>query len=328
MFRFESWPVLFLLIPAALLALLLIKRNRTGREGIRFSAFLMDMVPVSPRERIFRIVKWFPLLALILMIFALARPQLGKQYEKQNVKGIDIVLCLDISSSMKAMDLKPNRFQVAKETLLNFVDGRPYDRMAYIPFAAYAITRCPLTTDHRMLKQLIADTKIGSIEDGTAIGMAIATAVNRLRKSKAKSKVIILATDGMNNRGSIDPRSAADLAEAMGIRIYAVGVGTTGYAEMPQPGPFGTVRTVQVPVQIDEDMLKDITSKTGGAYFRATNAEKLKAIYNIIDKMEKTKIEVKKFALWRDAYGNILWAALGLLLAFFFVREILLRVKQ
>ncbi|NOY22292.1 MAG: VWA domain-containing protein [Acidobacteria bacterium] len=328
MFRFESWAVLLLLIPAVLLGWFLVKRNRALREGIRFSGFLMDFAPTSPREWLYRIVYWFPLAALILMILALARPQLGKLYEKQNVKGIDIVLCLDISSSMKAMDLKPSRFQVARETLLNFVDGRPYDRMAYIPFSAYAITRCPLTTDHRMLKQLIAQTKLGSIEDGTAIGMAIATAVNRLRKSKAKSKVIILATDGMNNRGNIDPRSAAELAKVMGVRIYAVGVGTTGYAEMPQPGPFGTVRTVQVPVQIDENMLKEITGNTGGAYFRATNAEKLKAIYSIIDKMEKTKIEVKKFALWRDIYSYILWGALALLLGFFFVREIVLRVKQ
>ncbi|RLE23932.1 MAG: aerotolerance regulator BatA [Acidobacteria bacterium] len=328
MFRFESWAVLFLLIPVIFLIWWLVKQNRAGREGIRFSGFLMDLVPVSPREYLFRVAAWFPLVALVLMVLALARPQLGKLYERQDIKGIDIVLCLDISSSMKAMDLKPNRFQVAKETLLSFVDGRPYDRMGYIPFSAYAITRCPLTTDHKMLKQLIADTKLGSIEDGTAIGMAIATAVNRLRKSKAKSKVIILATDGMNNRGNIDPRSAAELAEALGIRIYADGVGTTGYAEMPQPGPFGTVRTVKVLVQIDENMLKEITGKTGGAYFRATNAEKLKAIYSIIDRMEKTKIEVKKFALWRDIYSYFLWSALALMLGFFFVREIVLRVKQ
>ncbi len=328
MFRFESWPVLFLLIPVFFLAWLFRRRSRQPGEGVYFSAFLLNMLPSSPREWLYRVVRWLPIAALILMVLALARPQLGKMYEKQDVKGIDIVLCLDISSSMKAMDLKPNRFQVAKETLLHFVDGRPHDRMAYIPFSAYAITRCPLTTDHRMLKQLIADTKLGSIEDGTAIGMAIATAVNRLRKSKAKSKVIILATDGMNNRGNIDPRSAAELAETFGIRIYAVGVGTTGYAEMPQPGPFGTIRTVKVPVQIDEDMLKEITAKTGGAYFRATNAEKLKAIYSIINKMEKTKIEVKKFALWRDVYRPILWSVIVLLFGFFCVREIILRVMQ
>lgn len=328
MFRFESWAVLFLLIPVVALGWILVKRNRAPRAGIRFSGFLMAFAPSSPREWLYRVIKWFPLAALVLLVLALARPQLGKLYEKQDIKGIDIVLCLDISSSMKAMDLKPDRFQVARETLLSFVDGRPYDRMAYIPFSAYAITRCPLTTDHKMLKQLIAETKLGSIEDGTAIGMAIATAVNRLRTSKAKSKVIILATDGMNNRGNIDPRSASELAQTLGIRIYAVGVGTTGYAEMPQPGPFGTVRTVKVPVQIDENMLKEITSKTGGAYFRATNAEKLKAIYDIIDKMEKTKIEVKKFALWRDIYSYILWSGLVILLSFFFVREIVLRVKQ
>lgn len=327
MFRFESWPVLLLLIPVAVLGWFLVRRNRALREGVRFSGFLMDFAPRSPREWLYRIVFWFPLVALVLTIVALARPQLGKLYEKQDVKGIDIILCMDISSSMKAMDLKPSRFQVARETLLSFVNGRPYDRIGHIPFSAYAITRCPLTTDHKMLKQLIEGTKLGSIEDGTAIGMAIATAVNRLRKSKAKSRIIILATDGMNNRGKIDPRSASELAKVMGIRIYAVGVGTTGYAKMPQPGPFGT-RTFKVPVHIDENMLKEITSRTGGAYFRATNAEKLKAIYSIIDKMEKTKIEVKKFALWRDVYSYILWSALALILGFFFVREVVLRVKQ
>ncbi|RLE21056.1 MAG: aerotolerance regulator BatA, partial [Acidobacteria bacterium] len=219
MFRFESWPVLLLLIPVAILGWFLVRRNRAPREGVLFSGFLMGFAPKSHREWMYRIVFWFPLAAIVLTIVALARPQLGKLYEKQDVKGIDIILCMDISSSMKAMDLKPSRFQVARETLLSFVDGRPYDRMGYIPFSAYAITRCPLTTDHKMLQQLIEDTKLGSIEDGTAIGMAIAAAVNRLRKSKAKSRVIILATDGMNNRGNIDPRSAAELAKTMGIRI-------------------------------------------------------------------------------------------------------------
>ncbi len=329
MFRFESWPVLLLLIPVVLLGWLLVRRHRQGREGIPFSGFLSEMVPVSPMERIERVLRWFPYAALVLMIVAAARPQLGKTYERQEMMGIDIMLCLDVSSSMKAMDFKPNnRFEVARATTLDFVAGRTHDRMGFIPFAAYAITRCPLTTDRNILKQLIEDTQLDSIEDGTAIGMAVATAVNRLRKSEAKSKVIILMTDGVNNRGTIDPRSAAELAKALGIRIYAVGVGTRGMAAMPQPGPFGTTNYVQVPVEIDEEMLQQITSDTGGAYFRATDPEKLKAIFEIIDRLEKTRTEVKHFALWRDMYRIPLTTAVVLLLMFVAVREIWWRVKE
>lgn len=328
MFRFESWPVLILLVPAAVLGWMLFRRYRRGREGIPFSGFLADMVPVSPPERIEQILRWFPFAALLLVIVAAARPQLGKTYERQEMMGIDIMLCLDVSSSMKAMDFKPNnRFEEARETTLDFVAGRKHDRMGFIPFAAHAITRCPLTTDRHILRQLIEDTRLDSIEDGTAIGMAVATGVNRLRKSEAKSRVIILMTDGVNNRGTIDPRSAAELARALGIRIYAVGVGTRGMADMPQPGPFGTTNYVQVPVEIDEEMLQQITADTGGAYFRATDPEKLKAIFEIIDRLEKTRTEVKQFALWRDMYRIPLMTALALLMLFLAVREIWWRVK-
>ena len=329
MFRFESWPLLFLLIPALLLGVLMARRFRSPREGFDYPSFLAGLVPVTPMERVERVVRWFPLVALVLLVVAVARPQLGKMYERQHNLGIDIILCLDVSSSMKAMDFKPdNRFEVAKQTSLDFLYGRPHDRLGFIPFAAYAITRCPLTTDREILNQLIAGTKLDSIEDGTAIGMAVATAVNRLRDSEAKSKVIILLTDGVNNRGNIDPKSAAELAKALGIRIYAIGVGTRGMAEMPQPGPFGTTNYVKVPVEIDEDMLKEITADTGGAYFRATDPEKLKAIFDIIDRLEKTKIEVKQFALWRDIYIWPLGAALALLLVFVLMRDFWWRVKS
>lgn len=328
MFRFENWPLLLLLIPAMLLGYLMVIRFRNPREGIAYPSFLASLVPVTPAERVYRVVRWFPLVALLLLIVAIARPQLGKMYERQHNLGIDIILCLDVSSSMKAMDFKPNnRFEVAKQTSLDFLYGRPHDRLGFIPFAAYAITRCPLTTDREILNQLIAGTQLDSIEDGTAIGMAIATAVNRLRKSEAKSKVVILLTDGVNNRGNIDPRSAAELAKAMGVRIYAIGVGTRGLADMPRPGPFGTTTYVQVPVEIDEEMLQEVTADTGGAYFRATDPEKLASIFEIIDRLEKTRIEVKQFALWRDMYLWPLVAALVLLGMFVWMRDIWWRTK-
>jgi len=329
MFRFESWPFLLLLVPVAILGWWWRQRELLGREGFRFPGFLVALVPVSPLERLWQVARWFPLAALVLMVVAAARPQWGHDVQKQHTSGIDIMLCLDLSSSMKALDFKPmNRFQVARETTLAFVEGRPYDRIGFVAFAGYAINRCPLTTDHHILQQIIRDTKLDSIEDGTAIGMAIATATNRLRKSKAKSKVIILLTDGVNNRGAIDPSSAADLAKELGIRLYAIGVGTRGMAEIPQPGPFGTTQLVKVPVEIDEDMLQRITTMTGGAYFRATDPEKLKSIYHIIDQLEKTRIEVKRFTLWRDIYRWPLTAALVLLLMFVLVRDGLLRVKS
>ncbi len=328
MFRFENWPLLLLLIPTILLGYLMFIRFRTPREGIAYPSFLASLVPVTPAERVQRIVRWFPLVALVLMVVAIARPQLGKMYERQHNLGIDIILCLDVSSSMKAMDFKPNnRFEVAKQTSLDFLYGRPHDRLGFVPFAAYAITRCPLTTDREILNQLIAGTQLDSIEDGTAIGMAIATAVNRLRKSEAKSKVVILLTDGVNNRGNIDPRSAAELAKAMGVRIYAIGVGTRGLADMPRPGPFGTTTYVQVPVEIDEEMLQEVTADTGGAYFRATDPEKLASIFEIIDRLEKTRIEVKQFALWRDMYLWPLLVALALLCIFVLMRDIWWRTK-
>ena len=329
MFRFENWPLLLLLLPAVVLGAWIFRRFRKPKEGIDFPSFLTELVPVAPAERTERAVRWFPFVALILLIVGIARPQLGKMYERQHNLGIDIILCLDVSSSMKAMDFKPNnRFEVAKQTSLDFLAGRPHDRMGFIPFAAYAITRCPLTSDRNILNQLIADTRLDSIEDGTAIGMAIATAVNRLRKSEARSRVIILLTDGVNNRGSIDPRSAAELAKALGVRIYAVGVGTRGMADMPQPGPFGTTNYVQVPVEIDEDMLKEVTADTGGAYFRATDPEKLASIFEIIDRLEKTRIEVKRFALWRDIYVWPVATGLVLLLLFLLMRDVWWRVKK
>jgi Ca-activated chloride channel family protein len=329
MYRFKFWYYLFLLIPVFIAGYYVYRKYKQGREGIVYSDFLLDMIKPTFKEKLFYVVRWFPLVAAILAVVALGRPQSGKSYEKQTTEGIDIVLCLDTSSSMKALDFKPdNRFTVAKNTMLDFVSKRKFDRMAFVPFAGYAITKCPLTTDHRILKKIIEDTKLDSIEDGTAIGMALATGINRLKHSKAKSKIIILLTDGVNNRGSIDPKTAAEIARDMGIKIYAVGVGTKGYAEYPQKGPFGLMTTTKAKVDIDEKMLKEITDLTGGEYFRATDSVKLKNIYSIIDKMEKTKIELKTFTLWKDLYFYPLVLSFIFLFAYTLINGLYLRVKQ
>ncbi len=329
MFRFKYKLALLLLPLAIYIGYVLYKRLFKKDRGFEYSSFLLELAPLNYKDIVYKIAYFLPFAALVLMIIALANPQTGKGYEKQETHGIDIILCLDASSSMKALDFKPkNRFEVAKKTILDFVKKRKYDRMGFVVFAGYAITKCPLTTDKRMLTEIIKNTKLDSIEDGTAIGMAIATAVNRLKKSKAKSKVIILLTDGVNNRGVIDPVSAAKLAKELGIKIYSIGVGTKGFAEIPQKNAFGIETYVKVPVEIDEDMLKKISSYTGGEYFRATDAQKLKTIYSIIDKLEKTKIEVKKFTVWKDRYFPFLFAAFVFLLIYVAINEIWLRVKE
>ncbi len=329
MFRFK-YPLVLLLLPIAFyLGYILYKKLYGKNTGLYFSSFLVELTPKNYKNLLYKISYFLPLIALVLMIFALARPQTGKGYEKQETRGIDIMLCLDTSSSMKALDFKPkNRFEVAKKTTLDFVKKRKYDRIGFIAFAGYAITKCPLTTDKRMLEKIIRDTKLDSIEDGTAIGMAIATAVNRLRKSKAKSKVIILLTDGVNNRGVIDPLSAAKLAKELGIKIYSIGIGTNGFAEIPQKNAFGMETYVKVPVEIDEALLTKVSRMTGGEYFRATDSEKLKTIYSIIDSLEKTKIEVKRFTVWKDRYYPLLLTALILLLLHVALNNLILRVKE
>ncbi len=329
MFRFK-YPLVFILLPLVIyIGFLLYKRLFSKNRGLHYSSFLIDLAPKNYKHYLYTFTYFLPFVALVIMVFALARPQIGEGYEKQETMGIDIMLCLDTSSSMKALDFKPkNRFEVAKKTTLDFVKKRKYDRIGFIAFAGYAITKCPLTTDKRMLEKIIKDTKLDSIEDGTAIGMAIATAVNRLRKSKAKTKVIILLTDGVNNRGVIDPLTAAKLAKELGIKIYSIGIGTNGFAEIPQKNAFGMETYVKVPVEIDEALLTKVSRMTGGEYFRATDSKKLQTIYSIIDSLEKTKIEVKRFTVWKDKYYPLLLTALILLLGYIVLNNIVLRVKE
>jgi Ca-activated chloride channel family protein len=250
-------------------------------------------------------------LAIALLIVAIARPQSTKSWKDVSTKGIDIVMALDISSSMLARDFNPNRLEASKDIAIDFITDRPKDRIGLVVFAAESFTQCPLTTDHSVLVNLFEDLKSGMIEDGTAIGMGLATAVNRLKDSDAKSKVVILLTDGVNNRGSIAPASAAEIANTFNVRVYTIGVGSQGKAPYPVQTPYG-VKYRNMDVEIDEKVLQNIAGKTGGEYFRATDNQKLKSIYEEIDKMEKSKIEVKEYSekseefFWFAVLGGLL----------------------
>jgi Ca-activated chloride channel family protein len=266
------------------------------------------------------------LAALALLIIALARPQTSLSRQDISVEGIDLVIALDVSGSMLAMDFKPDRLEASKDLAIEFIDGRPNDRIGLVIFSGESFTQCPLTTDHAVLKNLFRDIHSGMIEDGTAIGDGLATAVNRLRDSKAVSKVIILLTDGVSNMGSVDPRSAAEIGKLYGVRIYTIGIGSMGQAPYPVQTPFGT-QTQMVPVTIDEPLLKEIASGTDGRYFRATNNSKLRAIYQEIDKMEKSKIDVTEFRKKKEEFLPLVLAAflligLEMLLRYLYLKNI------
>jgi len=241
------------------------------------------------------------LLAFSLLVVALARPQTSSEGENVTTEGIDIILVTDVSGSMLAEDFRPNRIEAAKDVADEFVESRPDDRIGFVVFAGESFTQCPLTLDHDVLRTLIAGVKSGLIEDGTAIGMGLATAVSRLKESKGISRVIILLTDGVNNRGSIDPMTAAGIASTFGIRVYTVGVGTVGTAPYPVQTPLGT-QYRNVPVEIDEELLTNIADQTGGHYFRATDNTKLRRIYDEIDRLEKSKIEVTQFRRHKEDF--------------------------
>jgi Ca-activated chloride channel family protein len=234
------------------------------------------------------------------------------------------MVSLDISGSMQAMDFKPNRLEAAKDVATEFIAGRPNDKMGLVVFAAESFTQCPLTIDHTVLTNLIQDVKIGMLEDGTAIGLGLSTAVSRIKESDAKSKVIILLTDGVNNRGEIHPLTAAEIAKSFGIRVYTIGVGTIGTAPFPVNTVFGQ-QVQNMEVKIDEAMLQKIANITGGKYFRATNKDKLRQIYEEIDKMEKTKVEVKEYSKRSEEFIPFALLALAFLLAEVLLRNTVLR---
>ena len=258
------------------------------------------------------------MLALSAMIIVLARPQSSTSWQNVTTEGIDIVIALDISGSMLAQDLKPNRLEASKKVAMEFIEARPNDRMGLVIYSGESFTQCPLTTDHAVIKNLFKDIKNGMIMDGTAIGMGLANAVNRLKDSDAKSKVVILLTDGFNTRGSIPPLTAAEIAQSFGVRCYTIGVGTNGMAPYPFKDAFGRTVIQNVEVKIDEKTLKEIAKMTGGSYFRATNNKKLKDIYAQIDKLEKSKIEVTEFRKKNEAYFPLALIA-GVFLLFEFL---------
>jgi Ca-activated chloride channel family protein len=243
----------------------------------------------------------FRVIAVTLLIVIIARPQTTDKFQNVSTEGIDIMLALDISGSMLARDFKPDRLEASKNVATEFISGRPYDRIGLVVFSGESFTQCPLTTDHAVLINLLREVKSGMIEDGTAIGMGLATAINRIKDSEAKSKVIILLTDGVNNRGEIAPATAADIAKTFGIRVYTIGVGSQGMAPYPVQTPFGT-EFQNMPVEIDEGILKDIAQTTGGKYFRATDNNKLEEVYKEIDKLEKSKIDVRQFTRKEEKY--------------------------
>ena len=300
-------------------------KNRSVASVQVSSTASVENLPVSFRNYLRHILFALRLLVLVLLIVVLARPQSSNSWENVSTQGIDIIIALDVSSSMLAQDLKPDRLEASKDVAIQFIAGRPNDRIGLVVFSAESYTQCPLTTDHAVLTNLFKNVKSGIIEDGTAIGVGLATAVKRLKDSEAISKVIILLTDGVNNQGVIDPITAAELAKTFHIRVYTIGVGTEGTAPYPMQDMFGRKYTASMPVEIDEKTLQQIADITNGQYFRATDNNKLRQIYNEIDKLEKSKINVKEFTRKNEEYLPFALAALILVLVEFLVRKIFLR---
>ena len=300
-------------------------RHKKQEASVRYSDTTgFDNLPRSWKVYARHLLFALQLAALALLIVAMARPQSSSTSQTSNIEGIDIILAQDISGSMLARDFKPDRLEASKQVAADFVEGRPTDRMGLVVFAGESFTQVPLTTDHGVMLNMLKELKSGMIEDGTAIGDGLATAINRLKDSEAISKVIILLTDGMNNAGSVDPYTAAEMAKLYGIRVYTVGVGSYGTAPFPVQTIFG-VQYQQMKVEIDEKLLATIANSSGGKYFRATSNQKLDEIYAEIDKLERSKIEVTEFRhLHEEFYPLVAWA-LALLLLEFILRKTVFR---
>jgi Ca-activated chloride channel family protein len=317
-------PVFLLLLPVIPLLVWLYRRNRKrGPGGLRFSDFsVIRLIRPSPLIRFTHLPMALRILAIGLAIFALSRPQSGVRGEEVSTEGIDIILALDISGSMRAEDFKPrNRLFVAKQVIADFIKGRRSDRIGMVVFSGRSFTQCPLTLDYNVLLGLLDQVQIGMIEDGTAIGMGLANSVNRLRQSNARSRVIILLTDGVNNTGAIDPITTARVASALGVKIYTVGVGKEGGAPIPIDDPiFGRTYARNrdgslVLTEIDEPSLKEIARITDGAYFRATDAATLADIYHKIDALERTEIKTIEYTRYHELFPYLLIPALMLALS-------------
>lgn len=314
---------LLLIIPV-LVAFYVIKQHKTSASLRVPGLQSFENSGKTFRNYLRHILYAIRIIAVLLLIIVLARPQSTDKFQDVSTEGIDIVMALDISGSMLARDFKPDRLEASKDVATEFISGRPYDRIGLVVFSGESFTQCPLTTDHAVLINLMREIQSGMIEDGTAIGMGLANAVNRIKDSEAKSKVIILLTDGVNNMGEVAPATAAGIAKTFGIRVYTIGVGTQGMAPYPVQTPFG-IQYQNMPVEIDEGILKEIAQTTGGRYFRATDNDKLVQVYQEIDKLEKSKIDVKQFIKKDEKYLTPAIIAFCLLVIEMLVRNTVLR---
>ncbi len=315
--------LLLLLMPLIVWYILKMRKKQASLQVSTLQAF------DAPKATTFKVyLRHVPFVlrmcSVALLILILARPQSTNSWENKTTEGIDIILTMDISGSMLAEDLKPNRLEASKDVAASFINGRPNDNIGLVLFSGESFTQCPLTTDHAVLLNLFKDIKSGMIEDGTAIGLGLANSVSRLKDSQAKSRVIILLTDGSNNMGEIAPVTASEIAKTFGIRVYTIGVGTHGEAPYPFSTPLG-IRYQNIPVEIDEPTLRQIAATTGGQYFRATNNSSLKSIYEEIDQMEKTKISVQQYSKKNEEYKPLALLIFVLLLLELLLRNTLLK---
>lgn len=324
--NFQNPEILWLLLVVPLLVayhLWIGRRSATltvstlgGKRAPRTFRYWLRPIPV-----VLRIV------AIVLFIIALARPVEEHSESETTIEGVDIVLAMDISGSMLAQDFKPDRLEASKAIAAEFVADREGDRISVVAFAGEAFTQCPLTSDRGAVQTSLSRLRSGVIDDGTAIGNGLATAINRLRESSAKSKVVVLVTDGVNNSGQISPRMAADIARDLEVKVYTIGVGRRGQAPMPAMDPYGNVMMVMADVEIDEDVLREIAKVTGGKYFRAENSDALTKIYEEIDQMEKSKVQVTDYISYEELFLSwVLWGVMLLVVELLFSRVVLNRL--
>ena len=325
---FEYPKLLWLLVIPALLVLHYIYLEKAGRRPhLRVSTAVPWKIKGRNFMTFFRHVPFLlRTFALVMVVISIARPRSSEEFSKVDTEGIDIVLAMDVSTSMLARDLTPDRINASKDIAIEFISQRPSDRMGIVVFAGESFTQCPLTTDRATLINLMKEVQTDIIEDGTAIGNGLATAVARLKDSDAKSRVVILLTDGVNNSGEVSPQMAAEIAKTYGVRVYTIGVGKEGMAPYPVMTPWG-VQVQNMKVEIDEKLLKEVAESTGGRYFRATDNTKLAEIYSEINKMEKARTTVDSFPVYKELFGSfavlaLLALMLELLLNWFVIRRL------
>ncbi len=306
---------LWLLLLLPVLWIYWLRKRKQRFTWLRVPSIPSDRLPVSLRTRIYPLIYVLRSLMVILLVLALARPQTILKEEEVKAEGIDIVLVMDLSSSMLSKDFDPNRLEVSKSVAQEFVSKRPYDRLGLVVFAGEAFTQCPLTSDHRILQNLLAQLECGLLKDATAIGMGLATAVNRLKDSPSESKVVVLLTDGVNNAGYIQPMTAAEIAREFGIKVYTIGIGSMGRAASPVSRINDEYIFDLIPVRIDTELLQEIARLTGGKYYRSTNSESLLQIYEEIDALEKTEVEVTTIERYSEEFHALVMWAIVLLIA-------------